>query len=210
MKKRSVHRIGLVVALTASAAVFLASELAGQDRRLGGVGITVFRDENFRGENATFRSDVPDLRRYGFNDRITSLASRPGSTGRRASPRTTGVAARSSRKRNGICGASVGPTGSPPCAECAEGEEAEAADTRISGSAPARHRGAASSFTTTLISAATRSRCADRPKTSAFRASTTAPRASACSRDAGSSAPSRGSGAARSSIATSPISRASA
>ncbi len=73
MKKRSVHSIGLVVALTLSAAVFLAARLAAQDRRLGGIGITVFRDENFRGENATFREDVPDLRRFGFSDRITSL-----------------------------------------------------------------------------------------------------------------------------------------
>jgi hypothetical protein len=78
MKKRSVHSIGLVAALTVSAAVFLATRLVAQDRRLGGVGITVFRDENFRGENATFRQDVPDLRRFGFNDRITSLRVAPG------------------------------------------------------------------------------------------------------------------------------------
>ena len=45
---------------------------------MGGIGITVFRDENFRGQNATFRQDVPDLRQYGFNDRITSLRVAPG------------------------------------------------------------------------------------------------------------------------------------
>jgi hypothetical protein len=45
---------------------------------MGGIGITVFQDENFRGENATFRQDVPDLRRYNFNDRITSLRVAPG------------------------------------------------------------------------------------------------------------------------------------
>jgi hypothetical protein len=45
---------------------------------MGGGGITVFRDENFRGENAMFRQDVPDLRRYSFSDRITSLRVAPG------------------------------------------------------------------------------------------------------------------------------------
>lgn len=45
---------------------------------LEGVGITVYRDENFRGQNATFRRAVPDLGQYGFNDRITSLRVAPG------------------------------------------------------------------------------------------------------------------------------------
>lgn len=41
-------------------------------------GITIYRDENFRGESATFRFDVPDLKQFGFNDRITSLRIPPG------------------------------------------------------------------------------------------------------------------------------------
>ncbi len=46
---------------------------SGQARRVGGAGITVFEDTNFRGRSATFRDDVPDLRRFNLNDRITSL-----------------------------------------------------------------------------------------------------------------------------------------
>jgi hypothetical protein len=49
-----------------------------QVRQMGGVGITVFEDANFRGKSATFRDDVPDLRRYNLNDRITSLRVAPG------------------------------------------------------------------------------------------------------------------------------------
>ncbi len=78
MNKGSVHRLALTGVLLVSAAIFFAGRLAAQDRRIGGVGITVFRDENFRGENATFRQDVADLRRFGFGDRITSLQVAPG------------------------------------------------------------------------------------------------------------------------------------
>jgi hypothetical protein len=77
MTTRILRRILLAV----SAAVFFAGSSPAQiylEKQTGGVGITVFRDENFRGENATFRQDVPDLKRYGFNDRITSLRVAPG------------------------------------------------------------------------------------------------------------------------------------
>lgn len=77
MKSRILRRVLLAV----SAAVFFAGSSPAQiylEKQMGGVGITVFRDENFRGENATFRQDVPDLRRYGFSDRITSLRVAPG------------------------------------------------------------------------------------------------------------------------------------
>lgn len=49
-----------------------------QEREMGGVGITVFADRNFRGESATFREDVPDLRPFGLNDKISSLRIGPG------------------------------------------------------------------------------------------------------------------------------------
>jgi len=75
MKMRSLSRFGLAAALAVAAAPLLAQY---QGRAMGGVGITVFRDENFRGENASFRQDVPDLRRFGFSDRITSLRVAPG------------------------------------------------------------------------------------------------------------------------------------
>jgi hypothetical protein len=46
---------------------------SAQYRQIGGVGVTVFEDPNFRGRTATFRDDVPDLRRFNLNDRISSL-----------------------------------------------------------------------------------------------------------------------------------------
>src|SRR5215467_13205745 len=44
----------------------------------GGVGITVFVDRNFRGTAQTFQRDVPDLRPFGLNRRISSLRIGPG------------------------------------------------------------------------------------------------------------------------------------
>lgn len=49
-----------------------------QSRQVGGVGITVFEDPDFRGRSATFRDNVPDLRRYNLNDEISSLRIAPG------------------------------------------------------------------------------------------------------------------------------------
>ncbi len=46
---------------------------AQPQRQMSGAGITVFEDANFHGKSATFRDDVPDLRRFGLNDRIGSL-----------------------------------------------------------------------------------------------------------------------------------------
>lgn len=52
---------------------------AGQpDRGMGGVGITVFQDSDYRGRNATFREDVPELDEYDLDDRISSLRVAPG------------------------------------------------------------------------------------------------------------------------------------
>jgi hypothetical protein len=49
-----------------------------QDRQMGGIGITVFADIGYRGENATFRNDQPDLGVAGFGNRISSLQVAPG------------------------------------------------------------------------------------------------------------------------------------
>ncbi len=49
-----------------------------QERQMGGVGITVFTDSNFRGKSATFRQDVSDLANHGLNDTISSLRVGPG------------------------------------------------------------------------------------------------------------------------------------
>lgn len=52
----------------------LVAEQGGTARQMGGVGITVFEDSNFRGRSASFRNDTPDVGRAGgLNDRISSL-----------------------------------------------------------------------------------------------------------------------------------------
>jgi hypothetical protein len=47
-------------------------------RRIGTVGITVYEDPDYRGKSSTFRDDVPDLRPFHLNDRISSLRVAPG------------------------------------------------------------------------------------------------------------------------------------
>ena len=61
-------------AVTAISAALLQPSVAAQDRQAGGVGLTVFADPDFRGQSATFRDDVSDLRQVRMNDRITSVA----------------------------------------------------------------------------------------------------------------------------------------
>jgi Beta/Gamma crystallin len=53
---------------------------AGQVREMGGVGMTIFEDPGYRGRSATFRDDVPDLRKFNLNDRISSLTIARGET----------------------------------------------------------------------------------------------------------------------------------
>jgi hypothetical protein len=76
MTTRTLRCIGLFAIGLAVGFVLAAQPY--QERQIGGIGITVFRHENFRGESATFRNDVADLSRYRFNDRITSLRVAPG------------------------------------------------------------------------------------------------------------------------------------
>lgn len=56
----------------------LAPAVAAQERQIGGVGFTVFEDADFRGRNATFLQDTPNLLASGLNDRISSLRVGPG------------------------------------------------------------------------------------------------------------------------------------
>jgi len=49
---------------------------SAQERQMGGVGITIFADRNFRGQSSTFREDVPDLEPLGLNDKISSVVIR--------------------------------------------------------------------------------------------------------------------------------------
>jgi hypothetical protein len=71
------HR-ALALALVLAAA--LTTPAAGQfsPRQMGGVGITVYSDSDFRGRNATYREAIHDLAPTGMNDRISSLEVAPG------------------------------------------------------------------------------------------------------------------------------------
>lgn len=55
-----------------------AAAPSGQERGMGGVGITVFADPSYRGENATFVREVRNLEDYRFANRISSLRVAPG------------------------------------------------------------------------------------------------------------------------------------
>lgn len=73
MKKRLVN-------LTAVVVLFGSSVLcvAQVERQMGGIGITVFQDRNFRGRTLTFQRDIPNLRSYNMDRRISSLRIGPG------------------------------------------------------------------------------------------------------------------------------------
>ena len=70
-------RTGLMMAAATLCAAGAATAQP-QERQMGGVGITVYDDSGYRGENATFRSDQPDLGRSRFANRISSLQVAPG------------------------------------------------------------------------------------------------------------------------------------
>jgi hypothetical protein len=75
----NVHARAWQLAIVVAVAMGSATRAAQPDaRQMGGIGITVFEDSNYRGRNATFRDDEPDLRRAGLNDRIQSLQVAPG------------------------------------------------------------------------------------------------------------------------------------
>ena len=50
-----------------------AVSASAQSRRYGS-GITVYTNPNFTGESTSFRDDMPDLRAYALNDKISSLS----------------------------------------------------------------------------------------------------------------------------------------
>jgi hypothetical protein len=68
---------GLAWAAVAAGSVALAQRDTGS---MGGAGVTVFAEANFRGINSHFLSDVPDLRKFGLNDRVDSLQIPRGET----------------------------------------------------------------------------------------------------------------------------------
>lgn len=59
--------------LAAALAILIGAVAYGQERPIGGIGITVFEDAGYRGRNATFRDDVSDLSDYHLNDRVSSF-----------------------------------------------------------------------------------------------------------------------------------------
>jgi hypothetical protein len=71
---RNARVIALVVAVLALG----VGVSVAQPRQGGEGGITVSDDVNFQGPTMTFRRDVPDLREFQFNDRISSLQVAPG------------------------------------------------------------------------------------------------------------------------------------
>ncbi|MCC7033293.1 MAG: hypothetical protein IT179_10725 [Acidobacteria bacterium] len=63
----------MAVTLIAAAWGLALAGLAAQQRGIGGIGITVFEDRNYRGENATFLQDTPNLGAFRLDNRISSL-----------------------------------------------------------------------------------------------------------------------------------------
>jgi hypothetical protein len=59
-------------------AALLVITVSAQDGQIGGVGITIYEDVNFKGRNATVRDAIPDLTRYGLFRQISSLRVGPG------------------------------------------------------------------------------------------------------------------------------------
>ena len=51
----------------------LTAAIAQDERFMGGRGITVFRDRDFKGASATYQNDMPNLGSTEFNDRIRSI-----------------------------------------------------------------------------------------------------------------------------------------
>lgn len=69
---------GSLLALLIALALTTPMMGQAQDRQIGGIGLTVFDDSDYKGRNATFRSDTPDLAPYGMDHRISSLRVGPG------------------------------------------------------------------------------------------------------------------------------------
>lgn len=63
----------LIFSLLVAGALCPLLHSSAQRRQMGGVGITVFTDLNFKGRSATYREDVPNLEPLGLNDKISSL-----------------------------------------------------------------------------------------------------------------------------------------
>ena len=60
--------------VTTLLSVSVATAVGAQfERQMGGLGLEVFEDKNFKGRSATFLQSTPDLRSSGMDGRISSL-----------------------------------------------------------------------------------------------------------------------------------------
>ncbi len=66
--------------IAATGIFFVCSAQQPGLEKMGGVGITVFKDKDFKGTTQTFQYDVSNLAGLGFNDEISSLRIGPGET----------------------------------------------------------------------------------------------------------------------------------
>jgi hypothetical protein len=63
------HALIAVAAITGIMSVVTSA----QPRQMGGIGLTLFEDPDFRGESRTLRDDVTNFQFIGLNDRVSSL-----------------------------------------------------------------------------------------------------------------------------------------
>ena len=73
------------------------NEVHAQERAMGGEGITVFEDRDFRGKSATYTRDVANLADSGLNDRISSLKVGPRTVGNMRTRKLSGQMCRGLR-----------------------------------------------------------------------------------------------------------------
>lgn len=74
------HRRLTTLFFTLLVAFCLAPVAAQNERQFGGVGMSVYEHADFRGRNATFIDDMPDLRGTDLDRRISSIRVSPGET----------------------------------------------------------------------------------------------------------------------------------
>ena len=72
------RRYGFMSAIIAVTIALDFTVASTQERQIGGVGLTIFAERDFRGRSATIRQDTSDFRRIGMNDVAWSLQVGPG------------------------------------------------------------------------------------------------------------------------------------
>ena len=75
---RSIYFLRNIAVVAAVLAIASVSTAVGQGRVMGGIGITIFDERDYRGKSAKYTREVANLDGTGFNDRISSLRIAPG------------------------------------------------------------------------------------------------------------------------------------